>query len=56
MRKINENDFVDYTFSEDGFSITLTNLKQVVNIFNSRAHGTITGRKITGDTAILDQK
>lgn len=56
MRKIKEEDFIDFTYSDTGFCVTLISLKEIINLFKSRAHGTITGRKKDGGTAIIDQK
>lgn len=56
MRKIDEKQFVDYTFKDAGFSVTMGKLKPIIKLFNNRAHGMITGRKHNGDVAIIDQK
>lgn len=56
MRKIDENEYVDYTFKDAGFSVTMGKLKPIIELFNNRAHGTITGRKHNGDVSIIDQK
>lgn len=56
MRKINENDYIDFTYKDNGFSVTMGNLKDIITLFNKREHGMITGRKVTGYTAIIDQK
>jgi hypothetical protein len=55
MRKINENDYIEFTFKGNGFSVT-ANFKFVMNTYNEAAHGTVYGRKPNGDVAIIDQK
>lgn len=55
MRKINEKDYVEFTFKGNGYSVT-ANFKFVMNTFKDSAHGTVYGRKPNGDVAILDQK
>lgn len=56
MRKIDETQFVDYTYTDAGFSVTMSNLKYIIDLFKERKHGKITGRKIDGTIAIIDQK
>lgn len=56
MRKIDETQFIDFTYKDNGFSVTMSNLKAVLVLYNNRTHGVITGRKIDGDIAIIDQK
>lgn len=36
MRKIDEKQFIDYTYKDNGFSVTMADFKSVLNLFNNR--------------------
>lgn len=58
MRKINENDYVDFTIAGPGWSLTVASLKKAVGILKdiTRTVCTLYGNKTDGTRAILDSK
>ena len=56
MRKINENDFVDYTIAGNGWTYTVENLNKAMAEWKDIAAGTLYGTKPDGTRAILDSK
>lgn len=56
MRKIDEKDYIDFTYTDDGFTVRMSNFHAILTLFQHRKHGKITGRKASGDIAIIDQK
>lgn len=56
MRKINENDYVDFTIAGPGWSITLLSFKKALNEWKDiRQEGcTLYGNKPDGSRAIID--
>lgn len=58
MRKINENDYVDFTITGPGWSLTVTNFKKAVGEWKdiTRTGCTFYGNKPDGMRAIIDSK
>ena len=57
MRKINENDFVDYTISGNGWNCTVTTFQKALREFNNiKSDCTLYGNKPDGTRAIIDLK
>lgn len=56
MRKINENDFVDYTISGNGWNCTFPTLTKAMGQWKDITAGTLYGNKPDGSRAILDTK
>lgn len=56
MRKINENDFVDYTISGNGWNFTVTKFQDALKQWKDIAHGTLYGNKPNGDRAVIDSR
>lgn len=57
MRKINEADFISFTFWCPSFQCTYQKLGGAVKLFNEReGQATIYGNKSDGTRAILDSK
>ena len=58
MRKINENNYVDFTITGPGWSLTVTTFKKAVGVWKdmTRAGCTLYGNKPDGTRAIIDSK
>lgn len=58
MRKINENDYVDFTIAGPGWSLTVSTLKKALNKWDDiqRSGCTLYGNKPDGTRAIIDSK
>lgn len=56
MRKINENDFVDYTIVGNGWSLTVNTFNKALREWNNLQSGTLYGNKPDGTRAIIDEK
>lgn len=58
MRKINENDYVDFTITGPGWSLTVANFKNAVGEWKdiTRTGCTFYGNKPDGMRAIIDSK
>lgn len=58
MRKINENDYVDFTITGLGWSLTVANFKKAVGEWKdiTRTGCTFYGNKPDGMRAIIDSK
>jgi hypothetical protein len=58
MRKINENDYVDFTIVAPGWSLTVSTFKKALGEWaNIRLSGcTLYGNKPNGTRAIIDSK
>lgn len=55
MRKIDESMYVDFTLKAECYNLIGT-FPTVMQAFNNAKHGTVYGRKLNGDVAIIDQK
>lgn len=56
MRKINENDFVDFTIVGNGWSLTVSTLKRALAQWVDVQHGTLYGNKPNGDKSVIDSR
>ena len=58
MRKINENDYVDFTITGPGWSVTFSNFGKAVGEWTdiTREGYTLYGNKPDGTRAIIDSK
>ena len=58
MRKINENDYVDFTIAGPGWSLTVSTFKKALGEWKDiqRAGCTLYGNKPDGTRAIIDSK
>ena len=56
MRKINENNFVSYTISGSGWSLTIHKFADVLREWGKIDAGTLYGNKHDGTRAIIDTK
>lgn len=58
MRKINENDYVDFTISATGWTLTVSTFKTALREWNNIAGFgcTLYGNKSNGTRAIIDSK
>lgn len=57
MRKIDENQFKDYTVICDSFTVTFTKLSKALLLFNDRkGKCEIRGNRYDGSVAIIDSK
>ena len=56
MRKINENDYVSFTISGNGWNITFNTLKTALKEWANMTSGTLYGNKPDGTRAIIDSK
>ena len=58
MRKINENDYVDFTISGPGWSLTVSTFKKALREWNNIAGSgcTLYGNRHNGTRAIIDSK
>ena len=58
MRKINENDYVDFTITGTGWSLTVATFKKAVGEWKdiNRVGCTLYGNKPDGTRAIIDFK
>lgn len=56
MRKINENDYVNYTIAGSGWSFTVHNFADAKREWAGMKFGTLYGNKPDGTRAILDTK
>ena len=58
MRKINENDYVDFTIAGNGWTLTLSTFKNALREWNNIAGSgyTLYGNRPNGDRAIIDTK
>jgi len=58
MRKINENDYVDFTIAGPGWSLTISNFKKAVAQWKdiTRTGCILYGNKPDGTRAIIDSK
>lgn len=58
MRKINENDYVDYTIyiERNGCYVTFNTLKNALREWGGIDAGTLYGNKPNGTRAIIDSK
>ena len=58
MRKINENDYVDFTIAGNGWTLTVSTFKNALREWNKIAGFgyTLYGNKADGTRAIIDSK
>ncbi len=56
MRKINENEFVDFTISGNGWTLTVSTFKKALREWNNLTSGTLYGNRPNGTRAINDSK
>ena len=58
MRKINENDYVDFTIAGPGWSLTVSTFKKALGEWKDiQCHGcTLYGNKPDGTRAIIDSQ
>lgn len=56
MRKINENDYVNYTIAGSGWSFTVHKLADAMREWSGMKFGTFYGNKPDGTRAIIDTK
>ena len=58
MRKINENDYMDFTIAGPGWSLTVSTFKKALGEWNDiqRPGCTLYGNKPDGTRAIIDSK
>lgn len=56
MRKINENDFVDYTIIWNNNTFTVSKLSDALKKWKDFAHGTLYGNKPNGQRAVIDSR
>lgn len=57
MRKINENEFVDYTISGNGWNLTISTFKKALGEWKNVGNGcTFYGNRPNGTRAIIDTK
>lgn len=58
MRKIKENDYVDFTIVGPGWSLTVTEFKKALREWNeiTRPGCTLYGNKADGTQSIIDSK
>ena len=57
MRKINENDFVNYTISGNGWNLTVSTFNKALREWNNVGSGcTLYGNKPSGNRCIIDSK
>ena len=56
MRKINENDYVDFTIAGNGWTLTVSTFKNALREWNHIAGGTLYGNRPNGTHAIIDSK
>ena len=56
MRKINENDYVNFTISGNGWNLTVSTFNKALREYNNLTSGTLYGNKPNGTRAIIDSK
>lgn len=56
MRKINENDYVDFTISGNGWNLTVSTFNKALREWNNLTAGTLYGNRPNGTRAIIDSK
>lgn len=56
MRKINENNYVNFTIEGSGWSFTVHKLPDALREWAGMKYGTLYGNKHDGTRAILDSK
>lgn len=58
MRKINENDYVDFTIAANGWTLTVSIFKNALREWNNIAGSgcTLYGNRPNGTRAIIDSK
>lgn len=57
MRKINENDYVDFTISGNGWNMTVSTFNKALREWNNLRHRcTLYGNRPNGTRAIIDTK
>ena len=57
MRKINENEFLNYTISGPGWNLTVSTFNKALREWNNVGKGCILyGNKPSGNRAIIDEK
>lgn len=58
MRKINENDYVDFTIAANGWTLTVSTFKNALREWNNIAGSgcTLYGNRPDGTRAIIDSK
>ena len=56
MRKINEQDFVDFTIVGNGWSLTVATLKSALAQWKDIPHGTLYGNKPNGYQSVIDSR
>lgn len=58
MRKINENDYVDFTIAGNGWTLTVSTFKNALREWNNIASSgcTLYGNRPNGTRAIIDSK
>lgn len=58
MRKINENDYVDFTIAGNGWTLTVSTFKNALREWNNIAGSgcTLYGNRPNGTLAIIDSK
>ena len=56
MKKINENNYVSFTISGNGWNITVSSFKTALREWNNIPSGTLYGTKYNGDKTLIDSK
>lgn len=56
MRKINENDYVNFTIAANGWTLTVYTFKNALREWNNLTSGTLYGNRPNGTRAIIDSK
>lgn len=57
MRKINENDYVNFTIAGNGWTLTVSTFNKALREWNNAGKGCILyGNKPSGNRAIIDSK
>lgn len=56
MRKINENDYVNFTICGNGWSCTISSFATALRQWKDMKSGTLMGTKTDGTNAIIDSK
>lgn len=54
MKKINENDFVNFTIAGNGWSVTISSFKAALKEWNNGAGKILYGNKKNGTRIIID--
>lgn len=56
MRKINENDYVNFTITGNGWTLTVSTLNKALREWNNLTSGMLYGNRPNGTRAIIDSK